>query len=361
MGMGNMTLHKENHFYGFIMAISVILVIVATIGAGIWHSVATSLTHSTASATTGNNIIDENYAGWRGIEALGGSYGSYVSQIRQLIGVEALLHHDVYWPYEQVDDIFCELARREDLVVLVGRVLRVHSIEVTELTRISGEVIVKYDVIVERVVLNNPASIQSRPSDAVEREYEAAINILKYELEQGLIDQETYEKLLEKYRRGLEATLKYHELLRIAGESIRENAVVVLSVPAYVAIDSFNKVLEGEALSITDIASPFPLLNPGNTYVLFISPMGERSGVIIYDLVYGLYAFYVKDQRVYSLDRIAHPVSLDPVRFYEDSQEIYWWNNRPYRELRSIALARLLLSGEHLETIMIRILSCRTR
>lgn len=58
--------------------------------------------------------------------------------------------------------------------------------------------------------------------------------------------------------------------------------------------DALNKAFSGNKLSLKDTASPFPLLNPGNTCVILLRATGNKTRAVVEDLVYGLYAFLVR-------------------------------------------------------------------
>ncbi len=89
---------------------------------------------------------------------------------------------------------------------------------------------------------------------------------------------------------------------------------------AFIAKDSINKT----NLTIEDVASPFPLLEPGNQYLVFIKP--EPNGIqVYYDFIWGPWAYLIQDGKVYSLNNVKPPdnVILDPTKFFK-SPYIHW-------------------------------------
>jgi hypothetical protein len=131
---------------------------------------------------------------------------------------------------------------------------------------------------------------------------------------------------------------------------IKENNTIKLAVPAFIARDSSDK----SNLTIEDVATPFPLLEPGYSYLVFLdlTPNGIR---VHYDYVWGPWAYLVLERKVYSLNYVKPPsnVSLDPSKPF-DSPSIHW-QPYPYSQLRKIAIQKLSVKGERLNVFISRI------
>jgi len=138
---------------------------------------------------------------------------------------------------------------------------------------------------------------------------------------------------------------------RMYAEQIEENITPKVSLLAFISKDAITK----ENLTIEDVASPFPLLDPGNEYVLFL--LVAHTGVSVYhDFVWGLYAYLVKDGKVYSMNYIEYPVKLDPVEFFEDESINWKWGSYTYCELRQIAIQKLKACAVQLEDFIENVL-----
>ena len=121
---------------------------------------------------------------------------------------------------------------------------------------------------------------------------------------------------------------------------IREGNTIELIVPAFIARDAIGK----SNLSIRDVATPFPLLEPGYQYIVFLDP--ELDGVHVhYDYVWGPWAYLVWEGRVYSLNYVRVPgnVSLEPSKLFSSLN--IRWAPYPYDQLRETALRKLRASG----------------
>ena len=131
---------------------------------------------------------------------------------------------------------------------------------------------------------------------------------------------------------------------------IREGNTIELIVPAFIARDAIGK----SNLSIRDVATPFPLLEPGYQYIVFLDP--ELDGVHVhYDYVWGPWAYLVWEGRVYSLNYVRVPgnVSLEPSKLF--SSPNIRWAPYPYNQLREAALRKLSASGVELNKFIARI------
>ncbi len=117
---------------------------------------------------------------------------------------------------------------------------------------------------------------------------------------------------------------------------IKEGNLLEVKLTAFISKDAIKK----KNLTIKDVATPFPLLNPGNTYLLFlqITPAGVR---VYYDFVWGPYAYIITDNKVYSLNYIEYPVELEPIEFFEDDNISWEWGTYTYSELRQLAIQKL--------------------
>lgn len=272
-------------------------------------------------------VEDTNYAGWKGIESLSNTYSGYINRIHKLYGVNnVVLHFDLIWPFEGKEDIFKKLMKREDIVIIIGSIRNIDSIMKTKDTPITGEVIIKYKVYIEDVIVNNAVKINVDDRlNEIRRECDADPDLCVIAKQQL-------------------------STIRQVGNRISEGKVIEVLVSAFIAIDSIQK----DKLDIGDVAYPFPLLNPGNKYILFLTVDIDGSIRLLQDWVYGLYAYLIKDDRVYSLNYIGYPILLDPVKFFND-QGIYWWNNKSYIELRQEALAKLSIYGEEVNTFLLNI------
>ncbi len=117
---------------------------------------------------------------------------------------------------------------------------------------------------------------------------------------------------------------------------IKEGSILEVKLTAFISKDAIGK----KNLTISDVATPFPLLNPGNTYLLFlqITTTGVR---VYYDFVWGPYAYLIRDNKVYSLNYIEYPVELEPIDFFEDENISWEWGSYTYSELRQLAIQKL--------------------
>ena len=132
----------------------------------------------------------------------------------------------------------------------------------------------------------------------------------------------------------------------VKGDLVGEGDLVDVYVLAYLASDAMNKTT---GLTIEDVASPFPLLNPGNEYVLFLRETSDGRIMVYQDFVWGHYAYLVVDGRVYSLNYISYPVELRPEEFFT-GEMINWMNpSHDYSALREEALSKLSVYGESLD------------
>ncbi|MEB3816776.1 MAG: hypothetical protein LRS46_02385 [Desulfurococcales archaeon] len=143
---------------------------------------------------------------------------------------------------------------------------------------------------------------------------------------------------------------KQHEIINNLISTIKENNTIELIVPAFIAKEAVNKT----NLTLDDVATPFPLLEPGYKYIVFLD--AELDGIHVhYDLVWGPWAYLVLNGKVYSLNYVKPPdnVSLDPSELFKGSH--IHWQPYPYDQLREIALQKLSANGESLEDFISKV------
>ncbi|MCE4625959.1 MAG: hypothetical protein F7C35_08895 [Desulfurococcales archaeon] len=130
---------------------------------------------------------------------------------------------------------------------------------------------------------------------------------------------------------------------------IEENKTIEIIVPAFLTKEAVNKT----NLTIEDVATPFPLLEPGYEYIVFVDV--RVDGVHVhYDYVWGPWAYLVVEGKVYSLDNMEPPdnVNLDPTILFTSPN--VKWEPYPYPQLRSIAVQKLSVNGEPLDAFVSR-------
>ena len=117
---------------------------------------------------------------------------------------------------------------------------------------------------------------------------------------------------------------------------IREGNTIELLVSAFIAEGSVSKT----ALTTSDIASPFPLLEPG--YQHLVSPEPQPFGITVHgDYAWGPWAYLILDGKAYSLNYVKPPanVSLDPAELFKTPY--IRRRHYPYEKLREIAIQKL--------------------
>ncbi len=264
---------------------------------------------------TPQRIHDENYNGWKGTDQLLETFTAYkYLGITGNLSGKPIIHMDLYWPLASCDNGFkCLLG--ENIVVIIGRVENITEIAVHK----NYTVTLKYRVEVTRIIYKPTVDIPSyegRMCDYIEY----ANGTLICDTQVAIQEKKTIKQLIDNITIGKEITLK---------------------MPAWLTKDAITSN-NTKDVNICDVGSPFPLLDPGNTYVLFIR-VDKNGYSILYDFVYGPYAYMVVDGRVYSLDYVDYPVKMDPEKFF-NADGVYWYPDN-YEELRKMALERYSAHG----------------
>ena len=282
------------------------------------------LVHSLASSariTSSNNkassaglepIVLEKYSGWKGVESMITPLDEY----ERAITGNAPAYSEVLWPYADSPNPFRDLVNRGVGVVIVT----IESIK--DIYVYSGIfTYVVYEAKIDKVIVKPVNTIIIPPQVECTKSPELC-----------------------------ELATNQSRIINELVSMIREGNTIELLVRAFIAKDSVNKT----ALTISDIASPFPLLEPGYQYLVFLRL--ELFGIIVnYDYVWGSWAYLVLDGKVYSLNYVKPPanVSLDPAELFK-SPYIYW-KPYPYEKLREIAIQKLSAYDEPLETFISKI------
>jgi len=288
-----------------VVILSVILVVYL-----VYPSVLIPSKYSVEVAGDNKSIELKTYSGWRGVEAMITPLDEY---IKSLVG--AVPHSDLMWPFADSQNPFHDLLNSGAGVALV--------------TILSVDRIQRYDIYVYVVYKTRVDQVIAKPQNTI-----------------GLPPEECVKapELCDLARRQ-------REIIDSLISVIERNNVIEVIVPAFIARESIGK----NNLSISDVATPFPLLEPGYQYLVFLDP--ELDGIhIYYDYVWGPWAYLVLDGRVYSLNYVKPPdnVSFDPVRLFVSPYT--YWKPYPYEQLRNIAIQKLSISGEQLENFINKIL-----
>ncbi|WP_440060035.1 hypothetical protein ACSU1N_02465 [Thermogladius sp. 4427co] len=266
---------------------------------------------TTTTTTTTWYVELGKYSGWKGVESMVTPLDEYAKSV---LGAGATF--DLLWPYADSQNPFRDAVDRGVGVAIIT------ILSIKNISRYDIYAHVVYNARIDRVIVKPVNTITPPPETVCIKNPEIC-------------------ELARNQSRVVDNLIS----------TIRESNVIDLSVPAFIARDSTGKT----ELTISDIASPFPLLEPGYQYLVFITP--ELDGIhIYYDYVWGPWAYLVQDGKVYSLNYIKPPanVSLDPTRLFSGSTLIYW-KPYPYEQLREIAVGKLSASGEPLENFVSRI------
>ena len=256
----------------------------------------------------------ERYSGWRGVESMITPLDEYVRKVK---GV-AILFSDLLWPYADSQNPFRDL---------VGRGVGVAIVTITSIKSVR-----RYHDIFAHVVY----------SARIDKVIVKPVNTITIPPEVVCIKSPELCELAKNHSRVVDKLISM----------IREGNTIELLVSAFIAKDAVNKT----NLTINDVASPFPLLEPGYQYLVFLKP--ELDGIhVYYDLVWDPWAYLVLHGKVYSLNYIKPPanVSLDPAELFESPY--IRWKPYPYEKLREIAIQKLSADGEPLEKFISRIMS----
>ncbi|MCE4608954.1 MAG: hypothetical protein F7C36_01055 [Desulfurococcales archaeon] len=215
---------------------------------------------------------------------------------------------ELYWPFASSQNPFRELVDNGTGVAVVT------VLSVDKVYRHDIYVYVVYKARIERVIVEPQNTIELPPQEVCMKD----------------------PTICDSARRE-------HDIIENWLSMIRENNTIELLVPAFLPMDSINKT----NLTICDVASPFPLLEPRHQYLVFLEP--ELDGIHIhYDYVWGPWAYLILDNKLYSLDHIEPPsnISLDPIIMFNSPQ--IDWKPYPYQQLREIAMQKLSINGEPL-------------
>ncbi len=250
------------------------------------------------SSTYSNQVYDENYMGWNGSNDLLIPFTKYVLRDYRHVVI------DMYWPLIYCNEGFSCISK--DNVVVYGEIVGIKNITKV----VNGRVVIIYEVGVLDVISKPSISIdeiKDKPCD-----YIVINNTRVCDVEYDI------------YLRN-----KTIELLN----NITEGKIIEVRVFAWLSKSVLNE--NTSVISIKEVASPFPLLNVGNEYIMFIK-VNPDSIELLYDHVFGLYAYIVVNGSVYSLNFIDYPVEQDPIKFFSDPRVT--WHPYNYENLRQIAL-----------------------
>jgi len=268
-----------------------------------------------AEAASGNVLVElGTYSGWRGVEAMVTPLDEYIRSIR---GASVFFTADLIWPYADSKNPFRDLLTDRGVGVALVTILSVDRVERRDIYAY-----VVYKARIDRVIVKPQNNVELPP-----------------------------EKVCTKDPELCDLGRRQREIIDNLISMIESSNVIELKVAAFIARESIGKT----NLSISDVATPFPLPEPGYQYLVFLDP--ELDGIRIhYDYVWGPWAYLVLDGRVYSLNYVKPPanVSLDPAKLFK-SPYIYW-ESYPYEQLRNAAIQKLSVNGEQLENFINKIL-----
>ncbi len=280
----------------------------------------TKLSISKYITTTLSLIRDLNYMGWKGSESLIKPLSKYLAIA--INASQTYVHLDLYWPLAQIvheyENPFKAILQHNNIVVVLGEIIGIESIRLRE-RDMTVDIIYKVKII-DVLVEFNKSKILEETTRTPPKECIVFANGSRY-----CIDYSTIMGRVEK--------------ILSCAEQLKKGGVIELQYPAWLSRNTMMRILMNrssvENITVQDIATPFPLPNIGNTYILFIR-VTHKGFRILYDYVWGPYAYIVLNNSVYSLNYIDYPVELKPEEFF-DGYNIYW---RPYsyEKLREIAL-----------------------
>ena len=266
-------------------------------------------------------ITDLNYMGWKGLESLVTPLSKYDTYA---LGVKnAYVHYGLYWPLvkcKYLDSNPFKCIVKDDMAIIIGTVLNIEGIKVY---RRFKHVKIFYLVKIEKVIRDFGNTVPK----CVENAKEHKECILYPNGIEECIDHNTVIEEINKKR-------------DLASDLIIGNRIII-SYPAWLTKEALD--IHRENLTIEDIASPFPLLSIGNTYILFIK-LTPRGLKILYDDVWGPYAYLIRNDKVYSLNYIYYPIKHEPEKFF--SGDNVYWRPYDYQILRNISLEKLSVYGE---------------
>ncbi|MEB3758651.1 MAG: hypothetical protein GSR87_02170 [Desulfurococcales archaeon] len=245
------------------------------------------------------------YGGWKGVESMVTPLDEYVKSIKGT----SIHFSDLFWPLADAQNPYRELLNRGIGVVAVT------ILSVNKIYRHGIYAYIVYKAKVDKVIIN-PQNTMEQPTQAI----------------------------CVKDPKLCDSAERQHEIIDNLISEIKEDNIIKLIVPAFIAVGSLDKA----NLTVNDIATPFPLLAPGYKYLVFIEP--ELDGIHVnYDYVWGPWAYLILEGKVYSLNYVKPHgnVSLDPLKLFE-SPYIHW-KPYPYKQLREIAIQKLSVNGEPLD------------
>lgn len=268
--------------------------------------------NNSTGAMPNNGFIElKTYSSWKGVESMITPLDEYIKSIRG----SSVYFSDLLWPLANAQNPFHDLLDRGAGVVIVS------VLSVKRVYRHNVYVYIVYEARVNQVIVKPQNIIELPPQTACVKD-PALCDLAK----------------------------RQYEVINNLISMIRENNTIKLIVPAFITRESINKT----NLTINDVATPFPLLEPGYQYLVFLNP--RLDGIHVhYDYIWGLWAYLILDGRVYSLNYVKPPnnISLDPSKLFK-SPYIHW-KPYPYEQLRKIALRRLSVNGEQLENFILKI------
>ncbi|OYT39316.1 MAG: hypothetical protein B6U89_04315 [Desulfurococcales archaeon ex4484_58] len=95
--------------------------------------------------------------------------------------------------------------------------------------------------------------------------------------------------------------------------------VVVNAWPAREYLDNTSMIND-----LSMIAVPYPLIDIGFKYILFLKYVDEGKWYLLDDWVWGYYAYLVLDDQVYSLNLLNLSIKLEPEEIF-DRENVAWW------------------------------------
>ena len=293
----------------FTLLIAVLAILVSLLV----HFLALSFGNINGDVTPAARLIElERYSGWKGVESMITPLDEY---IRTVSGA-AISFSDLLWPYANSQNPFQDSVNKGLGVVIVT---------ITSVKKVYRHydifAYVVYDARIDKIIVkpNNTITILSQ-----------AICIKSPEL--------------------CDLAENQSKIINNLISTIKEGNIIELIVHAFIAKDSINKT----SLTISDVASPFSLLEPGYQYLVFLRP--ELDGIhVYYDYVWGPWAYLIQDGKVYSLNYVkpSTNVSLDPTKLFKSSY--IHWEPYPYEKLREIAIQKLSVNGESLERFISKV------
>ena len=268
--------------------------------------------NSNSTETTPNSgLVELETYSWKGVESIITPLDEYIKSING----SGVYFSDLLWPLADSENPFHDLVEKGTGVAIVT------VLSVDRAYREFTNAYIVYKARIDKVIVE-PRNTIELPSQA-----ECA-----------------------KDPELCDLAMKQHEAINNLISMIKENNIIELIVPAFVAKDAVNKI----SLTLDDVASPFPLLEPQYRYVVFIDV--ELDGIYVhYDFVWGPWAYLVLDGRVYSFNYVKPPdnITLDPSELFKTSY--IYWKPHPYEQLRKIAIQKLSANGEQLESFISKI------